>query len=173
MVRRVSRGSKPDLSHRGGEDWGWRGEKSWRWGLSHAATSPLSGRSGRLWPAAPSRIPWPQWSGLRLPAHSSAWTGIPCHPPCPLTQGDPDEHGQSQSWMPAGAGEGAAVGKLGGRVTPGDIAERSGASSLGSGPLQLGSWKPPRPGADQTQCPGGRENSTGGLRLGGIWVRSV
>ena len=75
--------------------------------------------------------------------------------------------------MPASAGEGAAVGKLGGCITPGDIAERSGASSLGSGPLQLGSWKPPRPGADQTQCPRGRENSTGGLCLGGIWVRSV
>lgn len=170
MVTRVSRGSKPDLSHRVDGDWSWRGEKSWRWGVSHAATSPLSGRSGRPWSAAPSPTPWPQWSGPWPPAHSSACTGTPCHLPCPLTRRDPTEHGQSQGWVPASAGEGAAVGKLGGCITPGDIAECSGASSLGSGPLQLGSWKPPRPGADQSQCPRGRENSAGGPPLGGIWV---
>lgn len=170
MVTRVSRGSKPDLSHRVGGDRGWRGEKSWRWGLSRAATSPLSSRSGGLWSAAPSPTAWPQWPGPRPPAHSSACTSMPCHLPSPLTQCDPAEHGQSQSWVPAGAGEGAAVGKMRGCITPGDVAERSGASSLGSGPLQLGSWKPPRPGAEQSQCPRGRENSTGGLCLGGIWV---
>ena len=100
MVTRVSRGSKPDLSHRVGGDRGWRGEKSWRWGLSRAATSPLSSRSGGLWSAAPSPTAWPQWPGPRPPAHSSACTSMPCHLPSPLTQCDPAEHGQSQSWVP-------------------------------------------------------------------------
>ena len=167
MVRRASRGSKPDLSHRGGGDRGWRGEKSWRWGLSHAATSPLGGRSGRLWPAAPSRIPWPQWSGLWLPAHSSAWTGIPCHPPCPLTQRDPAEHGQNQSRMPAGAGEGAAVGKLGGCITPSDIAERSGASSLGSGHCSWAAGSPPGQVQTRLSAPGAGRTAQEGCALGG------
>lgn len=72
--------------------------------------------------------------------------------------------------MLASAGEDTAVGELSGCLIPGDIAEGSRASPLGSFPLQLGSWKPPRPGADQSQSPKGGEHSTGGLPFGGIWV---
>ena len=60
--------------------------------------------------------------------------------------------------------------ELGSWLTPGDIAEGSRAGSLGPFPLQLGSGKPPRPGADQSHSPKGGEHSTGGLPLRGIWV---
>lgn len=57
-------------------------------------------------------------------------------------------------------------------MTPGDIAEGSRAISPGPFPLQLGSWKPPRPGADQSHSPGRGEHCTGGPPLGGIWGTS-
>ena len=55
-------------------------------------------------------------------------------------------------------------------VTPGDVAESSRASSLGPSPRQLGSWKPPGPGADQNHSLEGGGHSSRGLALRGIWV---
>lgn len=72
--------------------------------------------------------------------------------------------------MLASTDEDAAVGEMGGGLTPGDVVEGSRASSLGPFPLQLGSWKPPRPGADQSHSPEVWEHSTGGLPLRGIWM---
>lgn len=103
------------------------------------------------------------------PPLSSAWDVRAQMSLCPLTQCGPAGGGQRQGGVLASAGEDAAVGQLGGCVAPSDFAEGSRARSLGPFPLQLGSWKPPRPGTDQSHSPGGGEHFTGGLPLGGIW----
>lgn len=90
----------------------------------------------------------------------------------PLTESDPAEGRQCQGWMLAGAGKDAAIGESGGCMTPGDIAGGGRASPLGPFPLQLGSWKPPGPGAEQSHSPRNGENSTGGLPLRGIWGKA-
>ena len=106
----------------------------------------------------------------RLPPTPLPGTSEPCCVLCPLTQRDPAEGGQRQGWVLAGTGENAAVRELGGATTPGDIAESSRASSPGPFPPQLGSWKPPWPGADQGHSPKGGKRRTGGLPLRGIWA---
>lgn len=92
---------------------------------------------------------------------------------CPLTECGPAEGRECQGRVLANTGEDAAVGEPDGCEGPGGIAGEGRPRPIGPLPLQLGSGKPPRPGAEQGHSCRGRQHSTGGLPRRGIWEGGV